>query len=844
MNYREVSIVNMELFVKMEKETMKYNKSLPYYSNLNLPQLNDGVNNNAELFDKIITAINKDFHINKIKILGKRNKLIKDEDRYISNIDSEGFESGFENLLVKNGVHKGYARLDYRSKVRILEVWYNEMIYTSLEKRSDIFKRESSFYNELSNILSIGGLFINHTLRQVRLERWIIDYENYKIKNIIDNPSLEKSTEAIIYSNLFKLFDKNWNIVFSKYTVNNFRALKKEFKDTNKIKTGNIAVFMLISLGSINSFSIGFKIVMDTVYKLAGCRFNDCVMIIGNHIVNIFIRNLKKEFNILVKENLECYVAKHWDFNPIDLYNNLTSVRGKKRDREIIYKILLNILENISEEEKTQIGYTLLHMIVDNCEYIEQVNIREGVKTYINLSFSNQFYDEVFVQSVNTLFLPMICRPILWKKGVIGGYITEALRSYANPDQSIVKSNPKLIKQSNISDKQIDCINYINNVPFKINKFVLSFVFKEWAKEDSILFKGYNKLHVKTSEINSKISSDVYKEIQAHNSIYYQNYNTIMMATLYKDKVFYIPTFLDFRGRLYSKVSYLSYQSGDLARSLLEFYEGNDLFKKIKSDNNNKEIFKESFRYIKQYAGNVYKLSKKTIAEKEKWCDNFISEIEKLYSEKDLTKLDVYKMEYDFLKIYLLEADEPFQFVSVFYAIKDVVINKKYNSIFTIPILFDASCSGVQHLASLANDLTVAKMVNVVSEEKTRNDFYSLAADHVREYIANPEIKFNIEAKNKLMKIKVDRNILKLPVMTIAYNVGLENMGKELLFKMGKLVSINNLVEDNVDLSNINLLEFNQITTGRKGGMNKLFLIKINKEYSKTNEDIYLTTQE
>jgi len=319
-----------------------------------------------------------------------------------------------------------------------------------------------------------------------------------------------------------------------------------------------------------------------------------------------------------------------------------------------------------------------------------------------------------------------------------------------------------------------------------------------------------------------------------------------MMATLYKDKVFYIPTFLDFRGRLYSKVSYLSYQSGDLARSLLEFYEGNndDLFKNIKSDNNNKEIFKESFRYIKQYAGNVYKLSKKTIAEKEKWCDNFISEIEKLYSEKDLTKLDVYKMEYDFLKIYLLEADEPFQFVSVFYAIKDVVINKKNNSIFTIPILFDASCSGVQHLASLANDLTVAKMVNVVSEEKTRNDFYSLAADHVREYIANPEIKFNIEAKNKLMKIKVDRNILKLPVMTIAYNVGLENMGKELLNKMGKLVSINNLVEDNVDLSNINLLEFNKITTGRKGGKNKLFLIKINKEYSKTNEDIHLTTQE
>ena len=36
--------------------------------------------------------------------------------------------------------------------------------------------------------------------------------------------------------------------------------------------------------------------------------------------------------------------------------------------------------------------------------------------------------------------------------------------------------------------------------------------------------------------------------------------------------MFYLPVFMDFRGRIYPLVNYLTYQGGDVARSLLNFH--------------------------------------------------------------------------------------------------------------------------------------------------------------------------------------------------------------------------------------------------------------------------------
>ncbi|RKP33910.1 hypothetical protein BJ085DRAFT_12867, partial [Dimargaris cristalligena] len=62
----------------------------------------------------------------------------------------------------------------------------------------------------------------------------------------------------------------------------------------------------------------------------------------------------------------------------------------------------------------------------------------------------------------------------------------------------------------------------------------------------------------------------------------------------------YIPVYMDFRGRIYPLLNYLTYQGVDLARSLILF-------------DDNEEINDDGISYLYQYFANVYGFNKKSI---------------------------------------------------------------------------------------------------------------------------------------------------------------------------------------------------------------------------------------
>lgn len=65
--------------------------------------------------------------------------------------------------------------------------------------------------------------------------------------------------------------------------------------------------------------------------------------------------------------------------------------------------------------------------------------------------------------------------------------------------------------RSQISEDQINAVNFLNYQEFMINDEMLEYLLSEWKKDNSIIFSVYNKPH---SESNFSSA------VQEHNSLY------------------------------------------------------------------------------------------------------------------------------------------------------------------------------------------------------------------------------------------------------------------------------------------------------------------------------------
>lgn len=224
--------------------------------------------NNSEVFKKIISILNNEFLDHRKIICERRGKIFKTVNLNESDsIETVEFKNSFKGVLINKGILSEWAKLEYKEKIKVLEKWWNEKIKSSLEKRSEIFTENSAFYKSINEILNSKNERVNPKTKQVNVEKWIMDYESYKIRDLIEQNELVKSTEAKIYSNLFKLFEREWDFMFSSMSINDYRKLKKEFNEKKSIRVSIKTSFMLLCLGSINTFSLGLKILMDTIYS-------------------------------------------------------------------------------------------------------------------------------------------------------------------------------------------------------------------------------------------------------------------------------------------------------------------------------------------------------------------------------------------------------------------------------------------------------------------------------------------------------------------------------------------------------------------------------------------------
>jgi DNA-directed RNA polymerase len=257
--------------------------------------------------------------------------------------------------------------------------------------------------------------------------------------------------------------------------------------------------------------------------------------------------------------------------------------------------------------------------------------------------------------------------------------------------------------------KVLDAINALQAVPFTINRPILDFLRRAGPE------RGVFDIDIVTAEAMACVDR------------------------------FYVPLNMDFRGRIYP-IPHFNFTRADPVRALFLFADG-------------KPIGDAGLRYLKAHVaaradGNkwspVEKPSALNLVSRVAWTNDNLETLHNI-GEAVLRRDDPASLAWAFPK-------EPYQFLA---ACVELVQAREVGPNFNtrLPLTFDASCSGLQHLCAMTR-ADEGRYVNLIAGDEP-DDFYSHVA--FKTYLENPEIR-------ELMKDNpFNRAIVKQPTMSYFY---------------------------------------------------------------------------
>lgn len=335
-----------------------------------------------------------------------------------------------------------------------------------------------------------------------------------------------------------------------------------------------------------------------------------------------------------------------------------------------------------------------------------------------------------------------------------GGYLINA----NNKHHLIHKSYKNMGTTKFVTSDNINSINYLQSVPFVINKELLTYLLHCINNNIAAPLLNHHlitHLHPDSKQLfylNLKKKDILVKEILAYNSKYYEHKMNLSLAILLAegDDIFYHPLFLDWRGRIYTNSTILSFQSSELSRSLIMFKDGVILNEK-------------GIESLKIFLANCYGLNKLSLNERIQWT---IDNQDNIMNCKT--------------NFFWLRAKEPFLFLATCLEYNNVINDENYIS--RLPIYIDATCNGLQHLAAMTNDVNLAKYVNLLksNDDLIPEDIYKEMANKV---IKNIKTIIDDEGQpyTKLALLNINRSFIKRGIMTISYGSTIRGIYDQLI---------------------------------------------------------------
>jgi DNA-directed RNA polymerase len=370
------------------------------------------------------------------------------------------------------------------------------------------------------------------------------------------------------------------------------------------------------------------------------------------------------------------------------------------------------------------------------------------------------------------VFLPCTTPPKPWTGFYKGGFWDERTRLRTSVVRTYHKETKGAIRaaiRDGSMQPHLDALNALQATAWSINTKVLDVL--QWAYDNSIPVPGLPPkedcaLPVKPCAWESMDDAmrRLWKyrtgQVKERNRSYTSERvlfasDTITAQRLADAGRYWTPLNCDWRGRVYG-ICHFNFQRDDRVRALFLFADG-------------QPIGEEGLRWLKIHVatvGDFNKISKRSLEEREAWTNANVEKLLLTASEPTTA-------------MWWTFADKPFLFLAAIMELSDALHGGASWST-RLPVSFDGSCSGLQHLAAMTRDAKTASLVNLTKTELPQ-DVYQTVADNVTSLVVKDAEDTPPHASAGLaLKHGIDRKMVKRNVMTYSYSSKKFGMAQQL----------------------------------------------------------------
>lgn len=462
------------------------------------------------------------------------------------------------------------------------------------------------------------------------------------------------------------------------------------------------------------------------------------------------------------------HLLRNWDSIKAErvrkAVRRLGSISERRKAMNSISKVMGFALEPWTAQERLSAGQWLLDILIEGSVFVLVGDVDRSITiTEEALAVSDKLVAKLI--AANPALLPLTEPPEPWARpeGMFHGYRVNLVRSH---QKAVHKAINGAIKSGRMQPV-LDALNSIQNTAWTINPLVRDMVI--WAYQNAVKIEGLpprDDLPVPeftNDELTGMDEDERRARFRNIADVKKRNRGFIGERLVFETDIatarqltgttFWTPVNMDYRGRVYGLCQF-QFQRQDYVRAMFLFANG-------------KPIGTEGLYWLKVHVancGDFDKISKASFEARVKWVDDNLAAILAVASDPKEN-------------LWWIKADAPFQFMAACAELAQAIVNPGY--VCRLPVSFDGTCSGLQHLAAMTRDEHTSTYVNLTDNEKPQ-DVYNVVAEKTLQRVTEDlESTSTAMIARICLDVGIGRSLVKRNVMTYSYSSQQFGMGEQ-----------------------------------------------------------------